>query len=207
MSLIGQRSAGRNCSRPLLFKVRELGLSSVCRRCSEGKPSPRSMCAKACRHASLTERLRGTLSVPLQGRGVRATAGRAAGHRGGRLARLRGRAQGAVDPEGRPGLCRSGLRDRARLAASAGRDYHRAGRTRQSRPLAYPADHGSSRTKHTCPGEMSKSWRLVELARQVFESSRGFAVDVLDFSPCTSEVGRNIHPCKSCASTAMPLCH
>jgi hypothetical protein len=66
---------------------------------------------------------------------------------------------------------------------------------------------GSSRTEHTCPREMSKSWRLVELARQVFESSGGFAVDVLDLSRCTSEFGRNIHPCKSCASTAMPLCH
>lgn len=64
---------------------------------------------------------------------------------------------------------------------------------------------GSSRTEHTCPGEMSKNWRLVELA--VFESSGGFAVDVLDLSRCTSEFGRNIHPCKSCASTAMPLCH
>jgi multimeric flavodoxin WrbA len=66
---------------------------------------------------------------------------------------------------------------------------------------------GSSRTEHTCPGEMSKSWRLLELARQVLESEGGFAVDVLDLSRCTSEFGRNIHPCKSCASTAMPLCH
>jgi multimeric flavodoxin WrbA len=66
---------------------------------------------------------------------------------------------------------------------------------------------GSSRTEHTCPGEMSKSWRLVELARQVFESTGGFAVDVLDLSRTTSEFGRTIHPCKSCVSTSMPLCH
>lgn len=66
---------------------------------------------------------------------------------------------------------------------------------------------GSSRTEHTCPGEMSKSWRLLELARQVLESTGGIAVDVLDLSRCTSEFGRAIHPCKSCASTAMPLCH
>jgi multimeric flavodoxin WrbA len=65
---------------------------------------------------------------------------------------------------------------------------------------------GSSRTEHTCPGEMSKSWRLVEIARQIFDG-RGFAVDVLDLSRTVSEFGRNIHPCKACVSTAMPLCH
>jgi multimeric flavodoxin WrbA len=65
---------------------------------------------------------------------------------------------------------------------------------------------GSARTEHTCPGEMSKSWRLVEIARQIFDG-RGFAVDVLDLSRTVSEFGRIIHPCKSCVSTAMPLCH
>jgi multimeric flavodoxin WrbA len=65
---------------------------------------------------------------------------------------------------------------------------------------------GSSRTEHTCPGEMSKSWRLVEIARQIFDG-RGFGVDVLDMSRTVSEFGRTIHPCKACASTAMPLCH
>jgi multimeric flavodoxin WrbA len=65
---------------------------------------------------------------------------------------------------------------------------------------------GSSRTEHTCPGEMSKSWRLVEIARQIFDG-RGFVVDVLDLSRTVSEFGRTIHPCKACASTAMPLCH
>ena len=65
---------------------------------------------------------------------------------------------------------------------------------------------GSARTEHTCPGEMSKSWRLVEIAQQIF-AGRGFAVDVLDLSRTVSEFGRTIHPCKSCASTAMPLCH
>lgn len=65
---------------------------------------------------------------------------------------------------------------------------------------------GSSRTEHTCPGEMSKSWRLVELARETIESA-AVAVDILDLSRTTSEFGRTIHPCKSCASTSMPLCH
>src|SRR4030081_2713128 len=52
---------------------------------------------------------------------------------------------------------------------------------------------GSSRSEHTCPGEMSKSWRLVELAAPVF-SEMGFAVDVLDLSRLTSEFGRQNHP-------------
>lgn len=65
---------------------------------------------------------------------------------------------------------------------------------------------GSARSEHTCPGEMSKSWRLVELAHTAI-SARGIQLDVLDLSRLASEYGRNIHPCKSCVSTAMPLCH
>ncbi|MDP1865127.1 MAG: flavodoxin family protein [Bradyrhizobium sp.] len=65
---------------------------------------------------------------------------------------------------------------------------------------------GSSRSEHSCPGEMSKSWRLIKLAEPIFEEM-GFAVDILDLSRLTSEFGIQIHPCKSCVSTAMPLCH
>jgi multimeric flavodoxin WrbA len=65
---------------------------------------------------------------------------------------------------------------------------------------------GSSRSEHTCPGEMSKSWRLLRLAEQIFQAE-GFTVDILDLSRLTSEYGKQIHPCKSCVSTAMPLCH
>jgi multimeric flavodoxin WrbA len=65
---------------------------------------------------------------------------------------------------------------------------------------------GSSRSEHTCPGEMSKTWRLVKLAEPVFEEM-GLAVDILDLSRLTSEFGRQIHPCKSCVSTSMALCH
>ena len=65
---------------------------------------------------------------------------------------------------------------------------------------------GSSRTEHTCPGEMSKTWRLVEIARAAIADG-AIEIDVLDLSRTTSEYGRTIHPCKSCASTAMPLCH
>jgi multimeric flavodoxin WrbA len=65
---------------------------------------------------------------------------------------------------------------------------------------------GSARSEHTCPGEMSKSWRLVKQAEPVFVEM-GFAVDILDLSRLTSEFGRQIHPCKSCVSTSMALCH
>ena len=65
---------------------------------------------------------------------------------------------------------------------------------------------GSSRSEHSCPGEMSKTWRLVKLAEPVF-SGMGFAVDILDLSRLTSEYGKQIHPCKACVSTSMALCH
>jgi multimeric flavodoxin WrbA len=35
----------------------------------------------------------------------------------------------------------------------------------------------------------------------------GFAVDILDLSRQTSEFGKQIHPCKSCVSTSVALCH
>ena len=65
---------------------------------------------------------------------------------------------------------------------------------------------GSARSEHTCPGEMSKTWRLVKLAEPAF-AEMGFAVDILDLSRVTSEFARHIHPCKSCVSTSMALCH
>src|SRR5215470_10915746 len=66
---------------------------------------------------------------------------------------------------------------------------------------------GSSRSDKTCPGEMSKTYRLVLLAKKTIEKSRGFEVEVLDLSRLTSEYGRVIYPCKACVSTAQPLCH
>lgn len=66
---------------------------------------------------------------------------------------------------------------------------------------------GSSRTEHTCPGEMSKSWRLIEIARETIASAGTFKIEVLDLSRTTSEFGIMIHPCKSCVSTSMALCH
>jgi multimeric flavodoxin WrbA len=65
---------------------------------------------------------------------------------------------------------------------------------------------GSSRSDQTCPGEISKSWRLTKIAREIFEEA-ALDVDFLDLSRLASEFGRQIHPCKSCVATAMPLCH
>ena len=66
---------------------------------------------------------------------------------------------------------------------------------------------GASRSEHTCPGESSKTWRLVTIAREIFAHEPQLEVEVLDLSRLTSEYGRVIHPCKTCVSTAMPLCH
>ena len=65
---------------------------------------------------------------------------------------------------------------------------------------------GSSRSEHTCPGEMSKTFRLAQIAQDVFTQDKA-TVDFLDLSRLTSEYGRHIHPCKACFSTAPALCH
>jgi multimeric flavodoxin WrbA len=66
---------------------------------------------------------------------------------------------------------------------------------------------GAARHDQTCPGEMSKTFRLVQLAREIVETSDGFECDLLDLSHLTAQYGRQILPCKACVSTAMPLCH
>jgi multimeric flavodoxin WrbA len=65
---------------------------------------------------------------------------------------------------------------------------------------------GSARNDGTCPGEISKSFRLLQIARETLEQAN-VQTDVLDLSRLTSDYGLSIHPCKGCASTAMPLCH
>ena len=65
---------------------------------------------------------------------------------------------------------------------------------------------GAARNDGSCPGEISKSWRMTMLARDVL-LEQGVEADVLDLSLLTSDYDRHIHPCKGCVSTAMPLCH
>jgi multimeric flavodoxin WrbA len=65
---------------------------------------------------------------------------------------------------------------------------------------------GAARHDQTCPGEMSKTFRLVAIAREEIERANGVC-DLLDLSLLTAQYGRQILPCKACVSTAMPLCH
>jgi multimeric flavodoxin WrbA len=65
---------------------------------------------------------------------------------------------------------------------------------------------GSARHDQTCPGEMSKTFRLVLMAREEIDRA-GYQCDLLDLSMLTAQYGRQILPCKACVATAMPLCH
>ena len=65
---------------------------------------------------------------------------------------------------------------------------------------------GSARNDGSCPGEMSKTFRLARIAQEAVAHD-GTETDLLDLSELTSAYGRHIHPCKGCLSTAMPLCH
>jgi len=64
----------------------------------------------------------------------------------------------------------------------------------------------SARNDGTCPSEMSKTWRMSNMAKETL-AAQGMEADLLDLSRLTSDYDRHIHPCKACVSTAMPLCH
>jgi multimeric flavodoxin WrbA len=65
----------------------------------------------------------------------------------------------------------------------------------------------AARNDGTCPGEMSKTFRLASLVRETLGKEEEVDVDLLDLSELASGYERKIHPCKGCVSTAMPLCH
>lgn len=65
---------------------------------------------------------------------------------------------------------------------------------------------GSPRNDGTCPGEISKTWRLACIACDTVRS-RDVEADFLDLSLLASGYRCHIHPCKGCVSTAQPLCH
>ena len=75
-----------------------------------------------------------------------------------------------------------------------------------SAPSSILLINGATRSEHTCPGEMSKTFRLVTVAQECMRE-QGMDVEILDLSRTASEYGRTIFPCKTCVSTAMPLCH
>jgi multimeric flavodoxin WrbA len=65
---------------------------------------------------------------------------------------------------------------------------------------------GAPRNDGSCPGEMSKTFRLAKIAEGVI-GEHDIDTDLLDLSLITSDYRRHIHPCKGCVSTAMALCH
>jgi multimeric flavodoxin WrbA len=91
----------------------------------------------------------------------------------------------------------------ARAAIRAAERRHNSRRS----PSRILLINGSARSDQTCPGEVSKTWRLAEIARREIERHARFEVDLLDLSRLASEYGRVIFPCKACVSTAQPLCH
>lgn len=92
----------------------------------------------------------------------------------------------------------------------AARDAIRRAERRHGSAAAKPRIllvNGSPRSDQTCPGEVSKTWRLVKIAERVLQDMRGIDVEILDLSRIAAERSLHIHPCKACVSTAMPLCH
>jgi multimeric flavodoxin WrbA len=89
----------------------------------------------------------------------------------------------------------------ARDAIAAAQQRHDAG------PPRILMINASPRSEHTCPGEMSKTWRLLQIARAAIEERQGCETEILDLSRLASEYGRHIYPCKACFSTAAALCH
>jgi multimeric flavodoxin WrbA len=65
---------------------------------------------------------------------------------------------------------------------------------------------GSSRNDGTCPGEMSKTYRLAKIVEETLKKEK-IETDFLDLSLLQSGFALRIYPCKACVSTAQPLCH
>lgn len=65
----------------------------------------------------------------------------------------------------------------------------------------------ADRNDQSCPGEVSKSKRLLKVALDTFQKMENVEVQILDLSQMISEYGKHIYPCKACVSTSMALCH
>jgi multimeric flavodoxin WrbA len=112
--------------------------------------------------------------------------------------RTRKAGPGFADPEFELPIEWLETRERVQEAEREHRDLSRRGRV-----LLVS---GAARHDQTCPGEMSKTFRLASQAREEIDAA-GLECDFLDLSLLTAEYGRQILPCKACVSTAMPLCH
>ena len=105
---------------------------------------------------------------------------------------------GYADPDYELSLEWLAAKDRIDQAQAAWQDP-----ATQSRVLVVCA---SARNDGTCPGEISKSFRMAQWAGETLRAAH-LQVDMLDLSLLTSSYKLHIHPCKGCVSTAMPLCH
>ena len=86
-------------------------------------------------------------------------------------------------------------------------DAAQATRRDRSTPSRILLVSASTRSEHTCPGDVSKSRRLAEQARKTIGALPNHEVDFLDLSSMADEPLKVIYPCKACVSTAQPLCH
>jgi len=89
---------------------------------------------------------------------------------------------------------------RDRLQAAEARQKDASTRSRVLVVCASPRNDGS------CPGEISKTFRLAKIAEETLRAT-GMECDLLDLSRLTSDYALRIYPCKGCVSTAQPLCH
>jgi len=105
---------------------------------------------------------------------------------------------GYADPDHALSVEWKAARDRLEQAALRQRD--------PQTPARVLVINGAARNDGTCPGEASKSWRFAALVRETLEAA-GVEADMLDLSRLVAEYQYEIHPCKGCVSTAMPLCH
>lgn len=117
---------------------------------------------------------------------------------GRKAPRTRKAGPGYADPEYELSLDWLAAKDRIEKAQAAWRD--------PDTPSRVLLVCGSARNDGTCPGEISKTFRMLQWAQQTLEQAQ-IETDVLDLSWLTSSYHLNIHPCKGCVATAMPLCH
>ncbi len=113
--------------------------------------------------------------------------------------RVRRAGKGFADPK--MDLPVEWLETRARIRAAQTRWKKRA------TPTRILIVNGSTRSEHTCPGEISKTRRLARYAQKVIEALPKHEVDFMDISTLADEPWKVIYPCKACVSTAQPLCH
>ena len=76
----------------------------------------------------------------------------------------------------------------------AARDAIQAAQARhddKSGPMRFLLINASSRSEHTCPGEMSKSWRFTEMARDILGAPADTEVRVIDLSEMAAGYGRH----------------